>query len=154
MKRLIVLCAALVAVFALGGCALMPQTAKQLPDSKVLPPAGNEALKSIVLAKAGFDAAYDYIGASVTQELLDPKQGRIWYNTLDTYKAKLKQADGFLAAGDYSAAKLQAEGTKALIKVIHDAAVEAVKAQNIRRGSGAVLLYEPQHRVIFWGFGV
>lgn len=120
------------AVFALlGGCGGPMQ--KPLPDSKVLPMPGNVALKSIVVAREVLAGAYDFIAVSVNGEMLEPKQGRAWFVQLDGYKDKLGEAEKLFSAGNFDAARLQAEGTQALIKLLHDQAIEAVKKKN--RGS-------------------
>lgn len=121
----------LIVVFALAllplvaGCPSVPQ--KDLPDSKVLPPTASQILKGIVLAKESLDVAYSFIADAATQDLLDPVQGRRWFVQLDGYRDKLAQAEKLLNAGNFDAAKLQAEGMNALIKIIHDQAIEAVK---------------------------
>lgn len=124
MKKLF----AIVALVLLAGCGLMPKT-PALPDSKTLPPIANEALKAIVAARGGLDAAYDFIGSGVRSGAIEPTQGRTWFNTLDTYRDKVNQAQKLFDTGGYDAAKLQAQGTEALIKFIHDQAIEALKKQ-------------------------
>lgn len=124
MKKLF----AIVALVLFAGCGLMPKT-PALPDSKTLPPIANEALKAIVAARGGLDAAYDFIGSGVRSGAIEPVQGRTWFNTLDTYRDKVNQAQKLFDTGGYDAAKLQAQGTEALIKFIHDQAIEALKKQ-------------------------
>lgn len=121
MKKLF----AVVALALLAGCPQIPQ----LPDSKTLPPIANEALKAIVAARGALDAAYDFIGSGARTGAIEPVQGRTWFNTLDTYRDKVNQAQKLFDTGGYDAAKLQAQGTEALIKFIHDQAIEALKKQ-------------------------
>lgn len=121
MKKLF----AIVALALLAGCPQIPQ----LPDSKTLPPIANEALKAIVAARGGLDAAYDFIGSGVRSGAIEPTQGRAWFNTLDAYRDKVNQAQKLFDTGGFDAAKLQAQGTEALIKFIHDQAIEALKKQ-------------------------
>lgn len=109
----------------LAGCPSVPQ----LPDSKTLSPAANAALKAIVSARGVLDAAYDFIGTGVRTGAIEPTQGRAWFNELDTYRDKVKKAQEIFDAGGFDAAKVQAQGTEALIKFIHDQALEALRKQ-------------------------
>lgn len=123
MKVIVIALAAVLPLLA--GCPSMPQ--KDLPNSKVLPPVASAILKDIVLAKETLDVAYSFIADAANQDLLDPVQGRRWLVQLDDYRAKLAKAESLLSAGSFDAAKLQAEGMNALIKIVHDQAIEAVK---------------------------
>lgn len=132
---------ALLAVLALpfvGGCGFMMQKQEPLPDSKVLTMPGDEALKAIVLAKEGLDVAANFIADSTNQGLLDPAQGRKWFEELKTYRARLAEAEKLLSSGSFDAAKMQAAGTQALIKFIHDQAIEAVKRSAAPKPAGLV----------------
>lgn len=121
---MLVVLAALALPF-LAGCPSVPQ--KDLPDSKVLPATASQILKGIVLAKETLDVAYSFIADAANQDLLDPAQGRRWFVQLDGYRDRLAKAESLLNAGNFDAAKLQSEGMNALIKIIHDQAIEAVK---------------------------
>jgi len=123
MRKILVILAAMLPLLA--GCPSVPQ--KDLPDSKVMPPTASAVLKGIVLAKETLDVAYSFIADATNQDLLDPVQGRRWFVQLDGYRDKLAKAESLLNAGNFDAAKLQAEGMNALIKIVHDQAIEAVK---------------------------
>lgn len=137
---MLVVLAALALPF-LAGCPSVPQ--KDLPDSKILPPTASQILKGIVLAKETLDVAYSFIADATNQDLLDPAQGRRWFVQLDGYRDKLAKAESLLNAGNFDAAKLQSEGMNALIKIIHDQAIEAVK-RNARKPVLFVLTFATQ----------
>jgi len=142
---------AVIFALAVSGCGLMPQ-APQLPDSKTLPPAANASLKAIVAARGVLDAAYDFIGTGTRTGAIEPTQGRAWFNTLDTYRDKIKKAQELYDAGGFDAAKMQAEGTEALIKFIHDQALEALRKQ--AKPAGLVVIWQrevqPTARRLAW----
>lgn len=143
--------AVVVLALAGSGCGLFPQT-PQLPDSKTLSPAANAALKAIVSARGVLDAAYDFIGSGVRTGAIEPTQGRAWFNELDTYRDKVKKAQEIYDAGGFDVAKVQAQGTEALIKFIHDQALEALKKQAKPTGLLPVLQREvqPTTRRLTW----
>jgi len=144
---------ALVVVLALAasGCGLMPQ-APQLPDSKTLPPAANAALKALVAARGVLDTAYDFIGTGIRTGAIEPTQGRSWFNELDTYRDKINKAQQMYDSGGFDAAKMQAQGTEALIKFIHDQALEALRKQ--AKPAGLVVIWQrevqPTARRLAW----
>jgi hypothetical protein len=135
---------------AFSGCGLLPKT--QLPDSKTLSPVANASLKAIVAARGVLDAAYDFIGTGVRTGAIEPTQGRTWFNELDTYRDKIKKAQELYDAGGFDVAKLQAEGTEALIKFIHDQALEALRKQ--AKPAGLVVIWQreiqPTARRLAW----
>lgn len=136
MKRLFAV-VALAFLPLLAGCPSMPTTA-DLPASKVLPASGSEVLKGLVVAKETLDIAANFVADGVNQELIEPKQGRTWFEQLKTYRAKLADVEKLLAGGSFDAAQMQLAGTQALIKAVHDAAIEAVKRANRTKPTGLI----------------
>jgi len=142
---------AIVVFVLLAGCGLIPK-APTLPDSKTLSPVANASLKAIVAARGVLDVAYDFIGTGTRTGAIEPTQGRTWFNTLDTCRDKIKKAQELYDAGGFDAAKMQAEGTEALIKFIHDQALEALRKQ--AKPAGLVVIWqreiEPTARRLAW----
>lgn len=136
----------------LVGCGFMTQKQEALPDSKTLTKPGDEALKAIVFTKEGLDVAANFIADSTNQGMLDPVQGRRWLEQLKTYRARLADAEKLFSSGSFDAAKMQAEGQKALIKFIHDQAIEAVKRSATPKPAGLVQIlwqeeFQPTRRL-------
>lgn len=132
MRKILVVLAAVLPLLA--GCPSMPTTA-DLPASKVLPASGSEVLKGLVVAKETLDIAANFIADGVNQELIEAKQGRAWFEQLKTYRARLADVEKLLAAGSFDAAQMQLAGTQALIKVVHDQAIQAVRRANQKSAS-------------------
>lgn len=120
------------ALLALPGCAWMSTKSAILeaPQVQSLPPLGQKAQRAVDASNAALTVVYTFVRDGLKAQTLALKDADVILAKADEYADDLDRAQKLIDTGGFDAARVKAEATQTLIKLLHNQAVAAAQRRS------------------------